>query len=452
MTLPTFKGGDYLKDVSEKYKNIIVSDIIEDEISGSIIVNGEAEPLSMSDLVSLKISRKGSTGQDLQIGAVTAQEITLEKFYEEPDYKKYNNALIGLIYKVKNPDDNDFETCSLNAFDASSTERKSQTIVIKGYDFMLRFEKKFAEPDSQSHTLFWWIQKACTVCDVELGMAESEFNALTNVQTVGAVSIKSGGIFSTWRDVLHYIAQLIGGYAFIRGASLYFAEFKAENAVLSIPQGLIDDGDKVSDSVIKYTTITAQRGDTLFSATTGETGRTYELGELPLLSEFSGDGIYETVLQNILANLSGISYTPFEIKWTGDPAIETGDFVQAGDIVSPIISADWDFDAMETLKSTASESDTVATATSSSNSSESKQIAQVNMLLKNYATKKYVDEQTGLKIIDYISKLKFTASGFITTASDGSNNVFVVNKDSGGKITSIKNTTLNQTLEVEYGE
>ena len=388
-----------MKTVTNDYQSAILAPVSSDILRGLI----DTEPFNISDLVSVKISKKATSGSDLQIGGVFAQEMQMELFWEETngDYKRYNDSGIVLQYGIKTPEMQDYATVALNKFEVVKTERKAQTIVLTAYDYMLRLEQEFDGWDEVSHTLYDWYDYICNACQVNVGMTEVEFNALPNIITVGAVAIKAFGVFKTCRDVAHHIAMLIGGFAYIDGTSLKFDYYRNKNAVMTIPVDLTDDGDKFSDYEVNYTTVTAVRGDTLISATTGNDGRTYELGELPLLESFSGDGVYQTVVTNILNNLSTISYVPFELKWTGNPALECTDFVaiEGTDIVSPLMLIDWEFDGMETLKAVGTENETVQIATSSSGSQTSKEIQQakinINADLQNYATKAFVDEQIG---------------------------------------------------------
>ena len=365
-----------MKTVTTEYQNAIIAPVSTDILQGIINMDG----FNIYDLVSLKISKKATSGSDLQIGGVFAEEMQMELFWEESDgdYKRYNGSGIRLLYGIKTSDMEDYETVPLNKFEVVKTERKSQTIVLTAYDYMLRLEQEFDGWDEVSHSIFDWYEYICNACQVTVGMTEVEFNALPNITPVGAVTIKAGGMFSTCRDVAHHIAVLIGGYAYIDGTDLKFDYYRSKNAVMTIPTNLTDDGDKFSDYEVNYTTVTAKHGDTLITATTGEDGRTYELGELPLLESFYSDSVYQTVVNNILSNLSTISYIPFELKWTGNPALECVDFVavEGTDIVSPLMLIDWEFDGMETLKSIGTENETVQTATSASGTQTSKEIQQ----------------------------------------------------------------------------
>ena len=394
-----------MKNVTSQYTEAVKAQISNDKITGIIVSHGEIVDFELSDLVDVKITQKGTSNGDLQIGGVFAQEMTLEFYYNSEDYKRYNGSLISLVYGIKQTTQNDYESCTLNVFEVDKTERKSSTIILKAYDFMLKFDKSFTVWDNQSHTLWEWYNYCCEMCEVEIGMTQTEFNNLANAVTVGAVSIQSGGLISTYRDVLHYIAVIIGGYAYIDGVSLYFKEFKNTNPVMSIPAYLIDDGDKYSDYDVSYSTVTAKHGDNLYYAAIPSDGKTYDLGELPFFDDIPDEHIqslYETICTNILNNLSTLNYVPFELKWTGNPAFQCGDIVSILNIDGTeqckgvITNQDWSFDGGESLKSQGSENeDTSSTAAKSTTTTNSKEIKQINTNLKNYALKSYVDEQVG---------------------------------------------------------
>lgn len=100
----------------------------------------------------------------------------------------------------------------MGIFEISEANRHIRCLEIKAYDYMLRFEKSFNGFETIGNA-YEIVMLCCKACSVEFAHIQEEIESMANGSTV--LSIYSENDIETYRDVLFYMGQILGGFFFI---------------------------------------------------------------------------------------------------------------------------------------------------------------------------------------------------------------------------------------------
>ena len=130
----------------------------------------------------------------------------------------------------------------------------------------------------------------------------------------------------TCRDVLFYVAQVLGGFFVINRAGKLELKKYGKDSVMKVEQRHRFSS-SFSDFITRYTAVssTNKRTQTAeYYALDPDNGLTMNLGVNPLL-QFGLEETREMLCRNILTDLSVIRYVPFDSDTIGNPALDPGD-------------------------------------------------------------------------------------------------------------------------------
>ena len=160
-----------------------------------------------------------------------------------------------------------------------------------------------------------------TACGVELAQTQAEIEALPNGSEL--LSIYPENDIETYRDVLYFTAQVLGGFFCInREGKLEFRQY-GETPVMEIQQKHRFSS-SFSDFVTRYTAVSSTNLRTQTSeyyALDEDNGLTMNLGANPLL-QFGLEETRAELCRNILTALSTVNYVPFDSDTIGNPALD----------------------------------------------------------------------------------------------------------------------------------
>ena len=242
----------------------------------------------------------------------------------------------------------------MGVFEVSEANRHIKTLELKAYDYMLRFNKNL-QLNATSGMAYNFLLAACTACKVEMAQTKAEIEALPNAkETLG---IYAENDMETWRDLLFYVAQVLGCVCLInREGKLQLTPW-SNTAVVTIPQRERFTS-SYSDFVTRYTAISSTnqlKEISEYYALDPDDALTMNLGVNPLL-QFGLVATRERILMNILYALSKVEYVPFDSSTIGNPALDPMDVVQFtgghadADKVSCITSITYNINGKHSLK------------------------------------------------------------------------------------------------------
>ncbi len=313
--------------VSEKFRNAIKRNTRKYYWSGTITTTkGKVYAISPSNIIkgSGYIKRQCCSGSEIELGTVYSAEMGISLLLDVDRYT-LTDAIVKLYYNLE-ISDGTVESIPMGIFEVSEANRNIKTLELKGYDYMLRFEKTL-KLEASSGTPYQFIKACCDACKVEMAQTVAEINDMPNGKTT--FGIYSDNDIETFRDLLFYIAQAIGGYCQInREGKLEIKHFHS-TPVLTIPQTERFDS-SYSDFVTSYTAVSSTnqiKQTSEYIAMETDDALTMNLGINPLL-QFGLKATREKILRNILTSLQQVQYVPFDSTTIGNPALDPGDILR----------------------------------------------------------------------------------------------------------------------------
>ena len=325
--------------VSESYKIAINQKTRVTKMTGTITLTDKTV-LDITDAMiaegGLEITNQCVSGSDFQLGSVYSCQLTLT-IQSDLNRNKFYDAVVAPIFNLL-LSDGSYEQVPLGVFVVSEANRVGKTVKLTGYDRM---------PDlsitvKQLLSGFTIVQMLEHI-SLKTGIVVSQ-STYDNIADLSPVD-DNGNLISftsnkndkntTYRDVLSYCAELCGGFAFInRLGEIEIKRFsKTQDKIID---DSIRNSSEFSDFSIQYGTLTAnvytknKKGEEVLESENYyflEDAATYILSDNPYISRQKNEQKREWIYENIERAIGGISYTPSEVNYLGDPALELGDMV-----------------------------------------------------------------------------------------------------------------------------
>ena len=292
--------------------------------TGKITTKGGAVyPFGYEDIVkgSGYVSAQCCGSAEIELGTVYAAEMGVTLFSQIDRYT-LDGARVELSYHLRVADGS-FEEVPMGIFEVSEANRTAHCLELKAYDYMLRFEKSFNGFESVGNA--WaFLELCCKACGVEMENTRAEIEGMPNGREL--LSIYPENDIGTYRDVLFFVGQVLGGFFCInRRGRLELRKYGAE-PVLEV-QGRHRFSSSFSDFITRYTAVSSTNLRTQTAEYYGlevDDGLTMNLGVNPLL-QFGLEETRRQLCGNILADLAAVNYVPFDSSTIGNPALDLGD-------------------------------------------------------------------------------------------------------------------------------
>ena len=309
---------------SNEYKTAIKKNSRKFYWTGNIILKDETTiPFTNKDILkgSGYIHRSCSGSSELEIGTVYAGEFGISLFSNIDRYSLEDSKL-ELFYHQE-LENKKVETIPMGIFDVTEANRSKKILELKGYDYMLRFDKNFPVTDTFG-TAFELLTLSCEKCKVELGMTEDEVKAFVNGEEV--LAIYQDHDIETYRDFIHYIASTLGAFAGVsRDGKLVLKKY-AESISTEI-KTRERFSSSISDFKTRYTAINSTNAKTKIAeyySLENDDGLTMNLGINPLM-QLGLPEKRKRMCEALLTEICKIHHTPFDMVTIGDPSLDVGD-------------------------------------------------------------------------------------------------------------------------------
>ena len=284
---------------------------------------GVEYPFGQADIVkgSGYVTAQCCGNSEIELGAVYAAEMGISLFLDIDRYT-LENAEVELSYHLRLAS-GAYEAVPMGIFEISEANRTAHVLELKAYDYMLRFDRDFNGFETIG-TAYGMMALCSTACGVELAQTQAEIEALPNGSEL--LSIYPENDIETYRDVLYFTAQVLGGFFCInRAGKLEFRQY-GDTPVMAVLQKHRFSS-SFSDFVTRYTAVSSTNLRTQMSeyyALETDDGLTMNLGVNPLL-QFGLEETRAELCENILSALSAVNYVPFDSDTIGNPALDLGD-------------------------------------------------------------------------------------------------------------------------------
>lgn len=322
-----WKEGDFLYPVSEAFLQAVQENTRRYYWNGRITtIKGAVYEFGPNEIVkgSGYISSQCCGSTEIELGTVYSAEMGITLLSNINRYT-LEDALVELFYHLRLTDGT-YETVPMGIFEVSEANRTVKCLELKAYDFMLRFEKNFNGFETIGNACDF-IELCCKACKVEMAQTRKEIEAMPNGSEI--LSIYTDNDIETYRDVLYYVGQVLGGFFCInREGKLELRKYGNE-PVMTV-QSKHRFTSSFSDFITRYTAVSSTNMKTQtaeYYALDPDDGLTMNLGVNPLL-QFGVDETREQLCTNILNDLTVINYVPFDSDTIGNPALDLGDVLR----------------------------------------------------------------------------------------------------------------------------
>ena len=402
-------------NVSDTYRELIKAPVRYTGISGAArLRDGTIIHLTDDNIAagSLSITQKMNGRGDFRPGGVYSGELSCSLKGFSGKTSDLDGAAIRLAFILYHDSDMQAaksETVPLGRFyvDGSSIKRRNDTVTLFAFDGMALFD---VEATERSGTLYELVCGACTAAGLSFGMTQTAFEALPN--GTQSADINTARV-QTERDLLMYVGMMTASFARIsRSNELEFVPLTCERndggvivPVREIAGNIRFNTDFSDDTTCIAKLFTRRNGAAVYSTREISAGGSeklavMELNENPLLAELSDD-VVAGVLNNELLQMYKCLNRVFDSSFTGDPALEIGDYVRLrggaidtdrGYATGMITSQIWRYRGQHTIKcsmpsSLSAVEESAVAAYSAETSTESRQRTQPKS-----QTEKQIDE------------------------------------------------------------
>lgn len=309
-------SGAFLRAVQENTRSYYWTGIITSK-SGKVILFGYDDIVKGSGYITAQCCKS----TEIELGTVYAAEIGITLFCEADRYS-LEDAKIELFYHLRIADGT-FEEVPMGIYEVSEANRTGGCLELKAYDYMFRFEKDFNGFETVGNA-YALLELCCKACAVELAHTQVEIEAMPNGKEM--LSIYPENDVETYRDVLFYVGQVLGGFFCIsRTGKLELRKYGAVPVLEILSRHRYSSS--FSDFITRYTAVSSTNLRTQMAeyyALETDDGLTMNLGVNPLL-QFGLEETRKQLCLNILTDLSVVSYVPFDSSTIGNPALDLGD-------------------------------------------------------------------------------------------------------------------------------
>jgi hypothetical protein len=316
-----------------------------DRIYGTLTFkNGDQIALTESDIGSgsVSIARACVDGDELNFGSAIMAELSISIRSEQSRYNFYGSK-ISLMYGVK-LDDNSWEDVPLGIFTVGDATRVGKLVKLLAYDNLQAFDIPFGDTvvTGNAYTV---LAELCDLCGVKLGMDVRDFETLPNGLEV--LQIDSSNGCKTMRDAIKIVGQLVCGFIIAdRDGSIKLRQFS------KVPVSTLTENDRYSTMVedfnCSYVAVQVTGLSGTYSARTIQIreGLTLYIDDAPAW-DYGLDTVLQQRVDNIMAYIEDLEYTPCEISMPGNPAYDCGDRLVVsidGELIETVImEIDWQF-------------------------------------------------------------------------------------------------------------
>lgn len=313
-------------NTSESYKQAVKGNLLKSRIEGTITLQDDTViPFTEKDIVpgSMSVNNKCVNSSSFNLGSVYIGELSLTLLKTVDRYALYNAGVKFSYYQAL--EDGREEKILMGVYHVYEPTRTKRMIALKCYDNMKKFDVSVA--DNTVGTPFEILSYMCGICGVEMEQTEEEISALCNGTQIFSVMADK---VDTYRDVLSYVASMIGCFATInREGKLLLVNF------MTSPVAAISSKKRMQSTIADYQTyfcgvrarFIADQNLYPYSVTddTITDGLVLDMGDIPIV--YGTEVVKKEMLQNILSVLKEIRYVPTDFSIPGDPSIELGDMI-----------------------------------------------------------------------------------------------------------------------------
>lgn len=394
------------------------------EIEIKITKGAKSYTITDDDLVasSVKITKKSVSGASFDIGECYVDSATFTINKNINNYKSLTGAKVTIRIKVNNTDLNLSDNVLLGTFRIlqDGIKRTNTLLQVTADSYISKFDKS-RKRATFTGDLYDLVIDSCNKCKVTFGMTEYAFRALSP-NVAKTYEIKKDSSLKTHRDVIMYVAQLIGGFATTTpSGALIFKNYTSNNDVCNVNDNVIINysiGDEVYN--LSGLGMSVKEKDVYLYRDGEDDDSPYflNLDTNPIMENCTDEEITE-IVGNIWTKLIELNLNNFSFEFNGNPLIEVGDIISIPErnLETYVASCEWTYHGKEKI-SCVSVDKNKRTETQREKQNENKpsnasKDDRVDDLIKNTTTKTRKVKKTlhtTLKLVSSVVLSKFAST------------------------------------------
>ena len=326
------------------------------EIEIKISKSGKTYTITDDDLVasSVKIIKKSVSGASFDIGECYVDSATFTINKNINNYKSLTGAKVTIRIKVNNTDLNLSEVVLLGTFRIlqDGIKRTNTLLQVTADSYISKFDKS-RKRATFTGDLYDLITDSCSKCNVTFGMSESEFRTLSP-NVAKTYEIKKDSSLKTHRDVIMYVAQLIGGFATTTpSGELIFKNYTSRNDICNVNDNVIINY-SIGDEVYNLSGLgMSVKDNDIYLYREGEDDDSpyfLNLDSNPIMENCTDEEITE-IVGNIWGKLIELNLNNFSFDFNGNPLIEVGDIISIPErsLETYVASCEWTYHGKENI-------------------------------------------------------------------------------------------------------
>ena len=326
------------------------------EIEIKISKSGKTYTITDDDLVasSVKIIKKSVSGASFDIGECYVDSATFTINKNINNYKSLTGAKVTIRIKVNNTDLNISESVLLGTFRIlqDGIKRTNTLLQVTADSYISKFDKS-RKRATFTGDLYDLITDSCSKCKVTFGMSESAFRALSP-NVAKTYEIKKDSSLKTHRDVIMYVAQLIGGFATTTpSGELIFKNYTSRNDICNVNDNVIINY-SIGDDVYNLSGLgmSVKENDVYLYRAGEDDDSPYflNLDSNPIMENCTDEEITE-IVGNIWGKLIELNLNNFSFDFNGNPLIEVGDIISIPErsLETYVASCEWVYHGKEKI-------------------------------------------------------------------------------------------------------
>lgn len=309
---------------SEEFTSIVSSISAKRKFSTRVQFLTSNNEIDGTTIQSIKYEETTSSNDSLEMGCASSSKVTID-LINPPTNITYDNARIKVFVGLELLNGQVEEVC-LGVFNVTSctTENDFATLRIEAYDNLIKLDKVYV-PRTTINTLQDLYSDFKQAMLDDCGVVLNEYSPIHFSKSLSEYALPEFAYVedATYQQTLCYLAGCLGGYAKCkRDGTVEISWYKTTNVVVDRDVQYMNGLKRLTENTLTITSIQTGTSNNPISIGDGENGTAIK---------FTNPYITVDMVEDIYASVGGSSYLPCDVKWRGNPALETGDIVEVVD-------------------------------------------------------------------------------------------------------------------------
>lgn len=307
-----------------------------------------------SNIISMSFSNCCSSSKDVSFGMAYVGQLKCVLTDLSITRGSYKGLPITIEFGLTLPDES-IEYIPVGTFYVAEALWTDTGINITANDAMAKFDKLFTSSQT-SGEVYDLLALACESCGVTLGVTKAQCEAMPNGYE--QLGIYPNNDIKTYRDLIGWVAQTVGGFATIdRSGHLVVRSWANSSVVDTFTPSDRIAGSAFSDYETLYGGVSIVNIDSKSTTYYGNySGSTINLGSNPLL-QFGAEEVKTRQRMALATVAQGITWTPYSVSIISNLVYDLGDLIEmTGGVAGTdtltccVMSIEWSVKELTTLQ------------------------------------------------------------------------------------------------------